>query len=209
MIFDVNQNSLQAMVIPDAVRSRIAGVSRFFNYGTRPFGALAGRRAGDSDRPAPDALDRRRRLSARRLLPARFSDAADARGGPGVSRSEILRHRPLRALLFAEVISTTGAQMTWLALPVVRPDDDRLAVADDARDDRRARRVRRSGPVRGELRAAARRAPVDAARGRRAGTADDAGAGAPLERPPDARRRSCCSRSCSASSARRTSRPRR
>jgi MFS family permease len=34
-----------------------------------------------------------------------------------VSRSEILRHRPLRALLFAEVISTTGAQMTWLALP--------------------------------------------------------------------------------------------
>ena len=42
MIFDVNQNSLQAMVIPDAVRSRIAGVSRFFNYGTRPFGALLG-----------------------------------------------------------------------------------------------------------------------------------------------------------------------
>jgi MFS family permease len=34
-----------------------------------------------------------------------------------VSSSEILRHRPLRALLVAEVISTTGAQMTWLALP--------------------------------------------------------------------------------------------
>jgi MFS family permease len=34
-----------------------------------------------------------------------------------VSGSEILRHRPLRALLVAEVISTTGAQMTWLALP--------------------------------------------------------------------------------------------
>ena len=34
-----------------------------------------------------------------------------------MSRSEILRHRPLRALLAAEVISTTGAQMTWLALP--------------------------------------------------------------------------------------------
>jgi MFS family permease len=34
-----------------------------------------------------------------------------------VSRAEILRHRPLRALLAAEVISTTGAQMTWLALP--------------------------------------------------------------------------------------------
>jgi MFS family permease len=34
-----------------------------------------------------------------------------------MSSSEILRHRPLRALLVAEVISTTGAQMTWLALP--------------------------------------------------------------------------------------------
>jgi len=34
-----------------------------------------------------------------------------------VSRAEILHHRPLRALLLAEVISTTGAQMTWLALP--------------------------------------------------------------------------------------------
>ena len=34
-----------------------------------------------------------------------------------MSRAEILRHRPLRALLVAEVISTTGAQMTWLALP--------------------------------------------------------------------------------------------
>ena len=42
MIFDVNQNSLTAMIMPDAVRSRIAGVSRFFNYGTRPFGALLG-----------------------------------------------------------------------------------------------------------------------------------------------------------------------
>ena len=30
------------MIVPDAVRSRIAGVSRFFNYGTRPFGALLG-----------------------------------------------------------------------------------------------------------------------------------------------------------------------
>jgi len=34
-----------------------------------------------------------------------------------MGRAEILRHRPLRALLLAEVISTTGAQMTWLALP--------------------------------------------------------------------------------------------
>lgn len=34
-----------------------------------------------------------------------------------MSRAELLRNRPLRALLTAEVISTTGAQMTWLALP--------------------------------------------------------------------------------------------
>jgi len=34
-----------------------------------------------------------------------------------VSRAEILRNRPLRALLAAEIISTTGSQMTWLALP--------------------------------------------------------------------------------------------
>jgi MFS family permease len=42
MIFDVNQNSLFAIIIPDAVRSRVVGVARFFNYGTRPFGALLG-----------------------------------------------------------------------------------------------------------------------------------------------------------------------
>ncbi len=34
-----------------------------------------------------------------------------------MSRSALLRQRPLVALLGAEVISTTGAQMTWLALP--------------------------------------------------------------------------------------------
>jgi MFS family permease len=34
-----------------------------------------------------------------------------------VTRSAILRHVPLRALLVAEVVSTTGSQMTWLALP--------------------------------------------------------------------------------------------
>jgi predicted MFS family arabinose efflux permease len=42
MIFDVNQNSLMTMIIPQAVRSRVVGVTRFFNYGTRPFGALLG-----------------------------------------------------------------------------------------------------------------------------------------------------------------------
>src|SRR6266540_3280347 len=34
-----------------------------------------------------------------------------------MSRAELLRHGPLRALLGAEVISMTGTQMTWLALP--------------------------------------------------------------------------------------------
>jgi MFS family permease len=42
MIFDVNQNSLSAMITPQEVRSRVVGVSRFFNYGTRPFGAFLG-----------------------------------------------------------------------------------------------------------------------------------------------------------------------
>src|SRR5438105_11749397 len=34
-----------------------------------------------------------------------------------MSRAEILRNVPLRALLVAEVVSTTGSMMTWLALP--------------------------------------------------------------------------------------------
>ena len=34
-----------------------------------------------------------------------------------MSRADILRNTPLRALLAAETISTTGTQMTWLALP--------------------------------------------------------------------------------------------
>jgi len=34
-----------------------------------------------------------------------------------MSRDEMLRDRQIRALLAAEVISTTGAQMTWVALP--------------------------------------------------------------------------------------------
>lgn len=42
MIFDVNQNSVLAMAIPDALRSRIVGAYRFVNYGTRPVGALLG-----------------------------------------------------------------------------------------------------------------------------------------------------------------------
>jgi MFS family permease len=42
MVFDVNQNSLNVLLTPHRLRARIAGASRFFNYGTRPLGALAG-----------------------------------------------------------------------------------------------------------------------------------------------------------------------
>jgi MFS family permease len=42
MVFDINQNALLALHIPDAMRSRIVGAYRFVNYGTRPVGALLG-----------------------------------------------------------------------------------------------------------------------------------------------------------------------
>jgi MFS family permease len=42
MLFDVNLNSLQASVVPDGLRSRVAGAYSTVNYGVRPLGALAG-----------------------------------------------------------------------------------------------------------------------------------------------------------------------
>jgi MFS family permease len=42
MLFDTNSNSMTALAVPQRLRARIAGASRVFNYGTRPFGALAG-----------------------------------------------------------------------------------------------------------------------------------------------------------------------
>ncbi|MCM2415971.1 hypothetical protein [Streptomyces sp. RKAG290] len=42
MLFDVNLNSLQAAVIPDGMRSRVAGAYSTVNYGIRPVGALVG-----------------------------------------------------------------------------------------------------------------------------------------------------------------------
>ncbi len=42
MIFDVNQNSLLALHVPESLRSRVFGAYRFMNYGTRPIGALLG-----------------------------------------------------------------------------------------------------------------------------------------------------------------------
>ncbi|MFC5031571.1 MULTISPECIES: MFS transporter [Streptomyces] len=42
MLFDVNLNSLQATVIPDGMRSRVAGAYSTINYGLRPVGAVLG-----------------------------------------------------------------------------------------------------------------------------------------------------------------------
>ncbi|MEU5088459.1 MFS transporter [Streptomyces sp. NPDC021356] len=42
MLFDVNLNSLQTTVIPDGMRSRVAGAYSTVNYGIRPIGALVG-----------------------------------------------------------------------------------------------------------------------------------------------------------------------
>ncbi|NEB94528.1 MFS transporter [Streptomyces bauhiniae] len=42
MLFDVNLNSLQTNVIPDEMRSRVAGAYSAINYGIRPVGALLG-----------------------------------------------------------------------------------------------------------------------------------------------------------------------
>ena len=42
MIFDINQNSLTLLVTPHRMRPRQIAVSRVFNYGVRPLGALAG-----------------------------------------------------------------------------------------------------------------------------------------------------------------------
>ncbi|MES9559886.1 MULTISPECIES: MFS transporter [unclassified Streptomyces] len=42
MLFDVNLNSLQTSVIPDGMRSRVAGAFSSVNYGVRPLGAVVG-----------------------------------------------------------------------------------------------------------------------------------------------------------------------
>jgi len=42
MLFDVNLNSLQTTVIPDGMRSRVAGAFSTINYGIRPVGAIVG-----------------------------------------------------------------------------------------------------------------------------------------------------------------------
>jgi MFS family permease len=48
MLFDVNNNSLTALVVPYRLRARASGTSRFFGYGVRPLGALAGGALGSA-----------------------------------------------------------------------------------------------------------------------------------------------------------------
>jgi MFS family permease len=47
MLFDVNLNSIQALLTPHRLRARVAGVHRTINYGTRPLGAVIGGVLGD------------------------------------------------------------------------------------------------------------------------------------------------------------------
>jgi MFS family permease len=42
VILDVNGNSLNAAVVPEAIRARVTGAYRTINYGARPLGALVG-----------------------------------------------------------------------------------------------------------------------------------------------------------------------
>ncbi|WP_435130444.1 MFS transporter [Actinacidiphila sp. bgisy144] len=48
MLLDIGSGSLQAALIPDALRSRVSGAFRMVNYGVRPLGALAGGLLGSS-----------------------------------------------------------------------------------------------------------------------------------------------------------------
>jgi len=42
VVFDINQNTILALHVPEHMRSRVFGAYRFLNYGTRPVGALLG-----------------------------------------------------------------------------------------------------------------------------------------------------------------------
>jgi MFS family permease len=47
MLFDVNSNSIQALLTPHRLRGRVTGVHRTINYGVRPVGALVGGLLGE------------------------------------------------------------------------------------------------------------------------------------------------------------------
>src|ERR1700716_869792 len=103
-----------------------------------------------------------------------------------MSRGEILRHRPLRALLAAEVISTTGSQMTWLALPwfvlTTTHSPARIASVMGGAPGGTDGRRRHNWAALGSAAAADGGAPDDAGRGLRSRAAHDARAGAALDR---------------------------
>jgi MFS family permease len=48
MLFDINNNSLTALLVPYRLRARASGTIRFFAYGIRPLGALAGGALGSA-----------------------------------------------------------------------------------------------------------------------------------------------------------------
>jgi hypothetical protein len=48
MLMDINLNSVQAAVMADEMRSRVAGVFGTVNYGARPLGAVVGGLLGSS-----------------------------------------------------------------------------------------------------------------------------------------------------------------
>jgi MFS family permease len=47
MLFDVNGNSIQALLTPHRLRARVVGVHRTINYGVRPLGAVLGGLLGE------------------------------------------------------------------------------------------------------------------------------------------------------------------
>ena len=169
MLFDTNSNSMTALAVPQRLRARIAGASRVFNYGTRPFGALIGGVLAGAIGIRPTLL-----LAALGAVSSVIwllaspiaGDARAERGARPVSRAELLRNVPLRALVAAEVISTTGSQMTWLALPwfvlvtTGSPTKMTFVLAAELIG------LGVAGLPSGRLAAAARRAEDDAARGR-------------------------------------------
>jgi MFS family permease len=88
MLLDIGSGSVQAALIPDALRSRVSGAWRTVNYGMRPLGALAGGLLGSTIglRPTlwlattggvlsvlwllPSPVPRMRELPAKALSPA-------------------------------------------------------------------------------------------------------------------------------------------
>jgi len=48
MLFDVNANSIQALLTPQSLRARVVGFQRTINYGSRPVGAVLGGVLGET-----------------------------------------------------------------------------------------------------------------------------------------------------------------